>query len=137
VDDYVLLMTSLRDITEHMDNYSSGFYEAERLNLLLDEHKIKMPERNRTKLKETQALVIDTKKAMVEAFESSQGYKLSFKKELVEMEIPSLKKKIDEIRLSLGGEQGLFENQETKMEVAIEILEKIGEQVKLAKDRGL
>jgi hypothetical protein len=34
---------------------------------------------------------------MVEAFESSQQYKLSFKKELVEVEIPKVKRKIDEL----------------------------------------
>ena len=37
----------------------------------MDEHKIKNPDRNRTKLKEVQTLLIDTKKAMVEAFEGS------------------------------------------------------------------
>jgi hypothetical protein len=81
-----------------MDDYSSSFHEAERLLMLMEEHKIRLPERNRTKLRETQALVIDTKKAMVDAFEGSQGYKLSFKKELVEVEIPKLRKKIEEMR---------------------------------------
>ena len=98
VDDYVSLISSLRDITSNMDDYSSSFHEAERLLMLMEEHKIRLPERNRTKLRETQALVIDTKKAMVDAFEGSQGYKLSFKKELVEVEIPKLRKKIEEMR---------------------------------------
>lgn len=49
---------------------------------------------------------------MVEAFEGSQGYKLSFKKELVEIEIPKLKKKIDEMRVQLQAE-GLYESEKT------------------------
>jgi hypothetical protein len=98
VDDYVQLMNTMRDITDHLDDSISKFYEAERLLLLIDEHKIKVPERNRTKLRETQALVFDTKKAMLEAFEGSYGYKVSFKKELVEIEIPKLKKKIEEMK---------------------------------------
>ena len=129
------LMNSLRDITEHMDDYTSRFYEAERLLVLMDEHKIRLPERNRTKLRETQALVIDTKKAMVEAFEGSQGYKLSFKKELVEVEVPKLKKKIDEMRAQLQ-EQGVFESETTPVIEAIAKLDAIGEQVKKAKNRG-
>jgi hypothetical protein len=35
---------------------------------------------------------------MVEAFESSQQYKLEFKKELIEGEIPKVKRKIDQLR---------------------------------------
>lgn len=53
-----------------MDVFSSIFHETERLGLLMEEHRIKFPERNRNKLKETQTLLIDTKRAMVEAFES-------------------------------------------------------------------
>jgi hypothetical protein len=90
VDDYVALMNSLREITEHMDDYSSAFHETERLMILMEEHRIQMPERNRMKVRETQTLLIDTKKAMVEAFEGSQSYKMSFKKELIETEIPKL-----------------------------------------------
>lgn len=128
-------MSSLRDITEHMDDFTSQFHEAERLLMLMDEHKIRLPERNRTKLRETQALVIDTKKAMVEAFEGSQGYKLSFKRELVEVEIPKLKRKIDELRVQLQAE-GVYESESTPIEEAVESLEKIGDQVKKAKYRG-
>ena len=54
-----------------MDTYNTNFHETERMGLLMDEHKIKFPDRNRNKLKETQSLLIDTKKAMVEAFEGS------------------------------------------------------------------
>ncbi len=103
--------------------------------MLMDDHKIRLPERNRTKLRETQALVIDTKKAMVDAFEGSQGYKLSFKKELVEVEIPKLKKKIDEMRVQLQA-QGLYESKDTPIDEAVGNLLKIGDQVKKAKDRG-
>ena len=37
----------------------------------MDEHRIRLPERNRTKIRETQSILIDTKKSMVEAFEGS------------------------------------------------------------------
>lgn len=87
-------MNYIRDLTERMDTYNTNFHETERMGLLMDEHKIKFPDRNRNKLKETQSLLIDTKKAMVEAFEGSQQYKLKFKKELVDLEIPKVKIKI-------------------------------------------
>jgi hypothetical protein len=39
---------------------------------------------------------------MVEAFEGSQGHKLSFKKELMELEIPKVKRKIEDLRAELA-----------------------------------
>lgn len=65
-------MNYIRDLTERMDVYNTNFYETERMGLLMEEHRIKFPERNRNRLKETQSLLIDTKRAMVEAFEGSQ-----------------------------------------------------------------
>jgi hypothetical protein len=73
---------------------------------------------------------------MVEAFESSQQYKLSFKKELVEVEIPKVKRKIDELRAQLASE-GVFESEETPVEHAVISLDLIGEHVKKVKERGL
>ena len=71
IDDYVALMNHLRELTGRMDHYSSTFHETERLAILMEEHRIKFPERNRNKLRETQSLFLETKKAMVDAFESS------------------------------------------------------------------
>jgi hypothetical protein len=91
-------MTNLRELTGRMDHYSSYFHETDRIGLLMEEHKIKFPERNRNKLNETQSLLIETKRAMFDAFESSQQHKLTYKKELIEIEIPLVKKKIEELK---------------------------------------
>ena len=53
IDDYVALISHLRDLTERMDSYSTNFHDTERIGLLMEEHRIKFPERNRNKLKET------------------------------------------------------------------------------------
>lgn len=88
IDDYVALMSNLRELTGRMDHYQTQFHEADQFGILMEENLIKFPERNRTKLKETQALLIDTKRTMIEVFESSQSQKTTFKKELIEMEVP-------------------------------------------------
>lgn len=125
VDEYVALMNHLREITEQMDKYTTDFHEAEQLLQLMDEHKIQNQERNRTKIRETQTLLLETKKAMVEAFESSQQYKLEFKKELIEGEIPKVKRKIDQLREQLTHE-GVFESEDTPVEQATMTLDMIG-----------
>jgi hypothetical protein len=119
-----------------MDDYSSAFHETERLMILMEEHRIQMPERNRMKVRETQTLLIDTKKAMVEAFEGSQSYKMSFKKELIETEIPKLQRKIDEMRKQLC-QEGVFGSDDTPVEEAVLKLETIGQNVIKAKERGV
>ena len=46
-------MNHLREITETMETYTTNFHETEQLLQLMEEHKIKNPERNRNKLRET------------------------------------------------------------------------------------
>ena len=68
---------------------------------------------------------------MVEAFEGSQGYKLSFKKELVEVEIPKLKKKIDETRRLFDETRRLLEEEEKKAKEEEAKAEKAKEEVSI------
>ena len=42
--------------------------------------------------------MIETKRAMIEAFESSQKYKLIYKKELNDTEVPMVERKIEELK---------------------------------------
>jgi hypothetical protein len=39
-------MTHLRELTGSIDYYSTVFHEAERMGLLMEEHKIKFPEKS-------------------------------------------------------------------------------------------
>ena len=49
-----------------------------------------MPEKNKTKFKETQSLLLNTKKKMEEGLENGEVQELKFKKELNDIEIPRM-----------------------------------------------
>ena len=49
--------------------------------------------------------MIETKRAMVDAFETSQRYKLVFRKELHEIEVPLLQRKIETLKNDLNSEE--------------------------------
>lgn len=72
---------------------------------------------------------------MVEAFESSQSHKVEFKKELYEVEIPLVQRKIEELRQQLK-QEGFFDNPDTPLVDAVKRLHTIGDQVKRARERG-
>jgi hypothetical protein len=56
----------------------------------MDEHKIKLPDKNKAKFKETFALLTNTRKKMEEGLESGEVEELKFKKQLIDIEIPRL-----------------------------------------------
>ena len=51
-----------------------------------------MPEKNKSKFKETQSLLINTRKKMEEGLEAAEGYEIKFKRELIDVEVPKLNK---------------------------------------------
>lgn len=115
-----------------MDEYSTSFHDTERLGILMEEHRIKFPERNRNKLKETQSLMLDTKRGMVEAFESSQKYKLVFRRELCDVEVPLLKMRIEALASELAAQDG-----EKGVAETCKRLGGLGEEIKKARERGI
>lgn len=49
-----------------------------------------MPDKNKSKFKETQTLLINTRKKMEEGLEAGEVEELKFKKQLIDIEIPRL-----------------------------------------------
>lgn len=82
----------MRDLSERFDILATSFQEIEQYNILMDEHKIKVPDKNKAKFKETQSLLINTRKKMEEGLESGEVEELKFKKLLIDIEIPLLNK---------------------------------------------
>jgi len=58
----------------------------------MDEHKIKLPDKNKAKFKETQTLLINTRKKMEEGLEAGEVEEQKFKKILIDQEVPKLNK---------------------------------------------
>lgn len=66
IDQFVVIMGDLNSLSERFDNLASSFQEIEQYNIIMDEHKIKFPDKNKAKFKETQSLLINTRKKMEE-----------------------------------------------------------------------
>ena len=64
--------------------------EVEQYNIIIDEYIRKHPEKNKNKFKETQQLLMNTRKKMEEGLENGEVEELKFKKELIDVEIPKI-----------------------------------------------
>lgn len=93
----------------------------------MDEHKIKMPDKNKAKFKETQSLLINTRKKMEEGLEAGEVEELKFKKQLIDIEIPRLNKQSQAIMEELS--HAMFSDPKTAIMDAVHKLESIGESV--------
>ena len=83
-----------------------------------------MPERNKTKFKETQTLLINTRKLLQEMEDNSEGEEIRFKKQLLEVEIPKINKQAQILMEQLADE--CLANTETEIPDAVKKLEEIG-----------
>lgn len=86
-----------------------------------------MPEKNKNKYKETQSLIINTRRKMEEGLEAGEVEELRFKKELIDIEIPKLNKLSQAIINQLKDK--MFADPETQIMEAVEKLEKVGKEV--------
>ena len=85
-------MNDLNDLSGRFDNLATQFQEIEQYNILMDEHKIKLPDKNKSKFKETQGFLINTRKEMEKGLENGEVEELKFKKQLIDVEIPRMNK---------------------------------------------
>lgn len=90
----------------------------------MDEHKIKLPDKNKSKFKETQSLLISTRKKMEEGLESGEVEELKFKKQLIDIEIPKMNKLSKEIIELLS--DPVFSDPNTPYDEAVRKLEAVG-----------
>ena len=96
----------------------AGFQEIEQFNILIDEHKIikESEKKNKLKFKETQTLLISTRKKMEEGLQDGEIREQRFKKELQDTEAPKLKKDADVVIKELENAQ--FSSTETSISAA-------------------
>jgi uncharacterized protein YozE (UPF0346 family) len=82
VDDYVDIMGYLRKQADRMDNLTTRFDEIQQLSIIIYDYKIKMPERNNIKFKETQSLLKVVRVALEDGLESGEANEQRYKREL-------------------------------------------------------
>ena len=86
-----------------------------------------MPEKNKKKFKETQSLLINTRKKMEEGLENGEVEELKFKKELIDIEIPKMNKNSKALQELL--ENPIYCDTKTPIHDAVHALEEFGKKV--------
>ena len=127
-------MSDLRDLQDRIDTLMEKFQEIEQYNIIIEENRIKYPERNKAKYKETSLLLINTRKKMEEGLEAGEGYEIKFKKELLEIEIPTLGRECAAMTKTL--EEAKFADPNSDVDYTCREIEKIGLKVAQIKERG-
>lgn len=127
IDQFVVTMKDLNELSGKFDTLTSNFQEIEQYNILMDEHKIKLPDKNKAKFKETFALLTNTRKKMEEGLEAGEVEELKFKKQLIDTEIPKLNKQAKESMELLS--DPIFADPKTSIVDAVSKLEELGESV--------
>ena len=134
IDEFVVIQNNLKGLSERFENLASMFQEIEQYNILIDEHRIKMPEKNKSKFKETQQLLFNTRKKMEEGLEAGEVEEMKFKRELIDTEIPRLNKQ--SLVLLESMQNPIFADPNTPIEEAVKVLEELSNSVNNMKERG-
>jgi len=92
IDDFVVIQSDLKALYESFDKLTEKFQEIEQYNIIIEEHKIKYPDKNKKKFKDVQAKLSNTRKEMEKGLENGEVEELRFKKDLIETEIPKINK---------------------------------------------
>lgn len=67
-----MIQKDLEELNDRFNDFTDKFQVVEQYNILIDEHRIKMPEKNKKKFKETQSLIINTRKKLEEGLENCE-----------------------------------------------------------------
>ena len=90
----------LADLEMQMEKYLERFHDIESLNIIMEDFRVKLPERNKSRFKETQKLIGETRKRMEEGIQANEGNEIRFKRELVQ-EIPKVNAEVTSLQTQL------------------------------------
>lgn len=65
-------MKDLKELSEKFDKITDRFQEIEQYNIIIENHRIKYPEKNKSKFKEVSNLLTNTRKKMEEGLENGE-----------------------------------------------------------------
>ena len=115
-----------------MDTMMERFQDIDALNIIMEDFRIKLPERNKSRFKETQKLIIETKKRMEAGIQANEGNEIRFKRELQE-ELPKIDTEVKRLQNQLADPR--FAQVDFNIKEACKLLDEIGTSVKAVQDR--
>ena len=89
VDEFVEFKMYLNSLEERMTDITDAFQVVEQIHIVMDEYRIKLPERNKLKFKDTHQTLKSVRSKLEENLQASESLEIRFKKEL-EHEVPKL-----------------------------------------------
>lgn len=76
-----------------IDEYTDRFQSIEQLKIVMEEHHIKISEKNKSKYKDTHNALKNVRQKLQEGLEAGEANEIRFKKEL-DKEVPKLENRI-------------------------------------------
>ena len=116
-----------------IDDFTDRFQGVEQLHIVMENFHIKIPEKNRSKFKDTHSALKSVRQKLQEGLESGEANEIRFKKEL-DREVPKLEKRIGVCNEELK-EPALY-RQETSIEKGKDMVDSIEKEVVSIKEKG-
>ena len=133
IDEFVEIMKYLWKMDGSIDEFTDRFQSIEQLHNVMEEYSIKIPEKNKSKFKDTYNALKSVRQKLQEGLESGEANEIRFKKEL-DKEVPKLEKKIEECKDTLTNP--ILYDKETSIEEGIEIVDDLEKDVLAIKTKG-
>ena len=133
INEFVEIMKYLWKIDSLMENYTDRFQQVEQLHIVMDEYKIKLPEKNKSKFKDTHTALKSVRNKLEEGLDAGEANEIRFKKEL-DREIPKLENRIQECQEEINNQK--LSDKEAKIEEVITLIDEYEVEVEAIKAKG-
>jgi dynein heavy chain len=133
VNEFVEIMKYLEELDAKMDSFTDRFQQVEQLHIVMDTNKIKIPEKNNQRFKDTLAALKHVRNKLEECVEAGDANEVRFKKEL-DNEIPRFQQQIEDIQDQLN--DPVLKNKDTPLEDNISLLRRLEIDVNAIRERG-
>jgi hypothetical protein len=133
INEFVDIMKYLWKMDAQIDDYTDRFQQIEQLHIVMDEYKIKLPEKNKSKFKDTHSALKSVRHKLEEGLEAGEANEIRFKKEL-DREIPKLEHRIEECKSDLANP--LLSEKDTPISESIELIAELEGKVNDIKEKG-
>ena len=133
INEFVEIMKYLWKIDSLMDDYTDRFQQVEQLHIVMDECKIKLPEKNKSKFKDTHTALKSARNKLQEGLDSGEANEIRFKKEL-DREIPKLEKRIENCQEEINNK--MLSDKDAKIEEVITLIDEYEVEVEAVKAKG-
>ena len=133
INEFVDIMKYLWKMDSWIDDFTDRFQQIEQLHIVMDEYKVKFPEKNKSKFKDTHAALKSVRTKLEEGLQAGEANEVRFKKEL-DKEIPKLEQRISAWNSDLNNPE--LDNRNTRIQTAIDLVNLLELEVNSIRDKG-